>query len=203
MAYLLEKIFEFFITLIAQGGYLAVGILSLLGSACIPIPNELVLLFSGFLVSSGKFNMVTAIGWGTGGNFVGCLIAYYLGKYGGRPWLEKYGKYLLISPEKLEAADSFFNKYGEIAIFLSRFTPIIRGFASLPAGISRMSFPKFTFYSLLGSLLWSIGFIYFGSWLGPHWKKAFQWLRKVDYLIVVGILLLIVVYFIQTRRRQK
>ena len=170
MISLVGSISDFVINLIGSLGYWGVFIGMTLESACIPIPSEIIMPFSGFVVWQGHTNM-TLIGItivGALGNLLGSLIAYYVGLKGGRPLLEKYGKYLLVTHSKLELADKWFFKYGSEAVLISRFLPIIRTFISLPAGIAHMDLKKFMAYTFIGSLPWSFALGYIGTQLGPN-----------------------------------
>jgi len=122
------------------------------------------------------------------------VVAYAVGIWGGRAFIEKYGKYILISRHDLALADTFFNKYGSAAIFFSRLLPVVRTFISLPAGIARMNFPKFVVYSFLGSVPWSFGLAYLGKKLGDHWNTLGVYFHKFDAVIVIVILVFVVWY---------
>ena len=152
-------------------------------SACIPIPSEIIMPFSGYLVATGKFSLWLVIIFGAIGNLLGSIVAYAIGAYGGRPFIEKYGKYILIRRDELDRAQKFFEKYGNLSIFLSRLLPIIRTFISLPAGIARMKFWKFCFYTLIGSLFWSGLLAYIGVFLGSNWQSMEIYFRRFDWFI--------------------
>ena len=160
-------------------------------SACVPLPSEIIMPFAGFLVSQGKFSLLGVALAGTLGCVVGSAIAYAIGVWGGRNFVEKYGKYILISRHDLKNADNFFNKHGFYAIFLSRLMPVIRTFISLPAGIAKMNFIKFVIYTFLGSLPWCFGLAYLGKKLGDHWDTLGVYFHKFDIAIVLIILVLI------------
>lgn len=162
-----------------------------LESALIPVPSEIIMPFSGFLVWSEKLAWWPVIMWGTVGNLAGSLIAYYIGRYGGRAFILKYGKYILISSEDIERAEKWFNKYGSFSIFFSRLLPVVRTFISLPAGIARMPVFKFSLYTFLGSLPWSILLTYSGLIAGENWKSLEAYFRKFDWLIIAIIILAI------------
>lgn len=159
-----------------------------LESALIPIPSEIIMPFSGYLVFLGKFSLWQVIFWGAFGNLIGSIAAYFLGFYGGRPLIEKYGKYILISREEIEWADRWFKKYGSFSIFFSRLLPVVRTFISLPAGISRMPFWKFSLYTFLGSLPWALFLTYVGVVSGENWKNLENYFRKFDWLIIIIII---------------
>jgi len=159
-----------------------------LESALIPIPSEIIMPFAGFLVWEGTFSFMTVVLWGALGNLAGSIIAYFLGFYGGRPLLEKYGKYILISHKEIELADNWFKKYGNFSIFISRMLPVVRTFISLPAGIARMPFWKFSLYTFLGSLPWAFFLTYLGIISGENWKNLEIYFRKFDWLIIIIII---------------
>ncbi len=164
----------------------------LLESACIPIPSEVIMPFSGYLVFTGRFMMWQIVFWGALGNLVGSALAYWVGFYGGRPLVEKYGKYILVSNRDLETADKWFSKYGQRAVFFSRLLPAVRTFISLPAGIARMDFKKFSFYTLIGSLPWSLALAYVGLALGENWASIRVYFEKFDYIIAALVILVII-----------
>ena len=187
---LVEFVSNFMINLIGSLGYWGVFIGMTLESACIPIPSEIIMTFSGFVVWQGNTNM-TLIGItvvGAFGNLVGSLIAYFVGLKGGRPLLEKYGKYLLITHNKLELADRWFSKYGGEAVLISRVLPIIRTFISLPAGIAHMDLRKFAVYTFIGSLPWTFALGYIGIMLGPNWGIIQSYFHLLDILVGIGLL---------------
>lgn len=173
------------VNIISSLGYPGITILMALESVCFPIPSEIIMPFSGFLASEGRFSFWPVVFWGTMGNLLGSIAAYYFGLKGGRPLIEKYGKYLLISKHELEWADNWFKKYGSLSIFFSRLLPIIRTFISLPAGISRMSFKKFCLYTFLGSLPWSFLLVYIGAIMGKSWENIEVYFRRFDWLIII------------------
>ncbi len=182
MEALLAILASFVIKVISESGYFGITVLMALESACIPIPSEVIMPFSGYLVFEGRFIFWQVVLWGGIGNLIGSWIAYFIGYYGGRPLIEKYGCYLFISPHDLSRADKWFERYGQKAAFLSRLLPVVRTFISLPAGISRMEFKRFSLYTLVGSLMWSFFLTYAGMILGRNWQKLeyyfhdFQWL---------------------------
>ncbi|MFH1838108.1 MAG: DedA family protein [Candidatus Kuenenbacteria bacterium] len=188
---IISAITNFIINGISLFGYVGIGIMMAIESACIPLPSEIIMPFAGFLVSQGRFSLWGCAFAGAFGCVVGSILAYIVGYYSGRAVIEKYGKYILISKHDMEIADKFFNKYGSIAIFLSRLMPVIRTFISLPAGIAKMNFIKFIVYTFLGSLPWCFGLAYVGKKLGDHWDILGVYFHKFDILIVLIILVMI------------
>ena len=177
------------ISVISATGYFGVFFLMALESACIPIPSEVIMPFSGFLVWEGRFVLWQVVVWGAVGNLIGSVVAYAVGFYGGRRVIEKYGKYILISRHDLALADNWFQKYGQATVFFSRLLPIVRTFISLPAGIARMNFKKFCVYTLLGSLLWSFFLAYAGLIAGENWDLLKVYFHKFD-IIIGGLIIL-------------
>lgn len=192
MAGIVETVSNFAIYLIENLGYWGVFIGMTLESACIPIPSEVIMTLSGFVVYEGKMSLLGITVVGALGNLFGSLIAYYVGLKGGRPLLEKYGKYVLISHERLEMADNWFERYGNEAVLISRVLPIIRTFISLPAGIAEMDLKKFITYTFLGSLPWCFALGYLGIILGPNWNTIESYFRYLDIIVVLGIIAAVV-----------
>src|SRR5439155_24804143 len=170
-------------------GYLGVYLAMTIESAMIPLPSELILPFAGFLVSDhAAIEPLTHTGWNfwivvvvaTLGNTTGSLIGYAIGAYGGRPFLERWGRYLLIRPHELAAAERFFEKYGAATAFLTRLLPVVRTFISFPAGVARMPLLRFVAYSTAGAFIWSTALIFAGTQLGAHWVDIREALQPFD-----------------------
>jgi len=186
---IIENLSNLAIYLIQTLGYWGVFIAMTLESACIPLPSEITMPFAGFVVWQGNTNM-TLIGItlvGTVANVFGSLIAYSVGSIGGRPILEKYGKYILVTHSKLELADQWFEKYGYEAVLISRFLPLVRTFISLPAGIAHMDIKKFIVYTFIGSLPWVFALAYIGVLLGPQWDLIKTYFHILDIIVAIGI----------------
>jgi len=190
------------INIISTTGYLGIFGLMALESACIPIPSEVIMPFSGFLVWEGRFELAPVILWGALGNLAGSVLAYWVGAWGGRRLVEKYGKYMLVSSHDLALADSWFAKYGQITVLASRLLPIVRTFISLPAGIARMPFKKFCVYTLAGSLPWSFVLAYAGLIAGENWDFLKIYFHKFD-LAIAGIILVMAVWWIWRHFNQR
>ncbi len=197
----MEQFTEVFLEFINSWGYFAVSFLMALENACIPIPSELILGFGGYLIFIGKMSFSGALFWGMVGGLVGSLFAYYVGKYGGRPFVDQYGKYFLMKKSHVDSAQHWFDTYGISAVFFSRMLPVIRTFISLPAGFAGVNLYKFVFYTILGSLPWTALILYIGMALGENW----QVLRTIGHevSIVFIILMVIVVGILYFRRKQK
>ena len=150
-------------------GYGGVVLLMAIESACIPLPSEIIMPFSGYLVYLGRFSLHGAALAGAVGCIAGSIPAYYLGQYGGRPLIERYGKYLLISHRELDFADRLFQRHGQWVVFAARLLPVIRTFIAFPAGVSRMPMGKFIAYTMVGSYPWCLGLAWIGQKLGEAW----------------------------------
>jgi membrane protein DedA with SNARE-associated domain len=203
LAFIDEIVIPFLETLYGAVGYLGVMLAMAIESAMIPLPSELILPFAGFLVSDpSQIEPITGQPWnfwivvivGTIGNTLGSLVAYAIGAYGGRPFLERYGKYLLIRPHEIEIADHFFAKWGSQTVFFSRLLPIVRTFISFPAGVARMDLRKFIVYSTAGAFLWSVLLVWAGVQLGDNWVEIRAMLQPFDLAIAVGVVALFVAF---------
>jgi membrane protein DedA with SNARE-associated domain len=183
---------SFIIATISTLGYSGIVLLMAIESACIPLPSEIIMPFSGYLVSRGEMNLWAVGVAGAVGCVLGSWVAYYAGMYGGRPFIEKYGRYILLSRHDLDMADRWFAKYGELIVFSARLLPAIRTFIAFPAGVSRMNMTRFTIYTFAGSLPWCLGLAYVGQKLGEQWDKndtLKTWFHRFDFLIgIVGLL---------------
>lgn len=184
---------------IGSAGVVAVFLLMTLESACIPIPSEATMLFAGFSVSEGELTLFGIVAAGVLGNLVGSWIAYAVGYYGRLDLLEK-NKLIHISPKHLAWADTWFERYGSATVFFSRMLPIIRTFISLPAGVAKMPFWRFTLFTLAGSVPWVLALALIGESVGENWE---DWRHKLGYLdyVVLAAIVVGVVYLIVKRRR--
>ena len=184
-------------------GYGGVMVAMAIESAMIPLPSELILPFAGFLVSDptaieplthGAWDFWLVVIAATIGNTIGSVIGYFIGAWGGRPFLERWGKYLLIRPHEIELADHFFQKYGSATAFFSRLLPIVRTFISFPAGVARMNLLKFIVYSTAGAFIWSAALVWAGMQLGARWTDIRHALQPFDFLIAIIVVLLVVLF---------
>ncbi|MFF2448168.1 DedA family protein [Neobacillus sp. NPDC058068] len=166
MSHFIQSIFD----LLSSLGYLGIT----LGLMVEVIPSEIVLAYGGYLVSIGKISFLGAVVAGTIGGIIAQWFLYWLGRYGGRPILDKYGRYLLIKPHHIDHAQHWFSKYGSGVIFTARFIPVVRHAISIPAGIARMSFTKFSLYTIVAIIPWTILFLYLGMTLGTNWDQINQ-----------------------------
>ncbi|MFA5879637.1 MAG: DedA family protein [Candidatus Margulisiibacteriota bacterium] len=200
---LTEFLAEHITSLIAHFGYISVFFLMILESMVFPIPSEAVMPFAGFLVAEKKFTFMLVAFFSTFGSLVGSLISYYIGLYGGKPFLAKYGKFFFLDHEELEATDKFFNKYGEITIFISRFIPIIRHLISLPAGLSKMNLVKFSFYTVIGAGLWNTFLAVCGFYLRQNWNSIMRYSHVLDIGVIMIFLVLIGLFIYKHLKRKK
>ena len=191
-----QIVIPFLTNLYGAVGYLGVLVAMAIESAMIPLPSELILPFAGFLVSDptaverltgGQWNYWLVVIAATIGNTTGSLIAYGIGAWGGRPFLERYGRYLLIRPHEIELAEQFFEKYGAATAFFSRLLPIVRTFISFPAGVARMNLAKFVIYSTAGAFIWSAILVELGVLFGERWTDIRHALQPFDLLIAVVV----------------
>ncbi|HEV8546060.1 MAG TPA: DedA family protein [Candidatus Limnocylindrales bacterium] len=203
LAFIDEIVIPFLNSLYGSAGYLGVMLAMAIESAMIPLPSELILPYAGFLVSdTSQIEPLTRGPWGywivvvvaTIGNTLGSLVAYAIGAWGGRPFLERYGKYLLIRPHEIELAERFFDRYGAATAFFSRLLPIVRTFISFPAGVARMPLPKFIAYSTAGAFLWSMLLVFAGVQLGARWTDIRHALQPFDLLIAVVVVAAVVLF---------
>ncbi|MGE5325540.1 MAG: DedA family protein [Deltaproteobacteria bacterium] len=195
---IIEILGRFIIAVISRSGYTGIVLLMAIESACIPLPSEVIMPFSGYLVSTGRFNIWAVAVAGALGCNVGSLVAYYVGAWGGRPLVERYGRYVLLTRHDLQMADRFFERWGEWAVFIARLLPVVRTFIALPAGISKMNVWRFHLYTFLGSLPWCLALAYAGLRLGPRYVELREYFHRFD--LVIGILLAIfAVWFIHNR----
>jgi membrane protein DedA with SNARE-associated domain len=178
----------FIIATISRLGYGGVVLLMAVESACIPLPSEIIMPFSGYLVFTGVFNLWAVALAGAAGCVLGSLAAYWLG---GRPLIEKYGRYVLISHHDLNLADRWFARHGDITIFIGRLLPIVRTFIAFPAGVARMSLWRFNLYTFVGSFIWCLILAWIGKQLGEHWDTLGVYFHRFD--AAIGIVLLVAV----------
>jgi len=194
LAFIDQIVIPFLASLYGAVGYLGVLVAMAIESAMIPLPSELILPFAGFLVSDpAKIEPLTNGPWSfwivvvvaTLGNTLGSLVAYAIGAWGGRPFLERYGKYLLIRPHEIEIAERFFARWGAQTAFFSRLLPIVRTFISFPAGVARMPIRTFVLYSTAGAFIWSTVLVWAGIQLGARWTEIRRALQPFDFVIAV------------------
>ena len=185
---LLTVLGEFVVELISSLGYFGVFLAMAIESACIPLPSEIILPFTGYMVYIGHFDFWTATLAATLGNLFGGLVAYYVGVRGGRPFIQRYGHYFFIKEKELQWTERLFSRHGEITVLVGRLLPVIRTFISLPAGIAKMSAVKMAIYTVLGALPWCMFLIIVGEKLGANWNSLKPLFHRLD--LVIGVLIL-------------
>ncbi|MEY3410481.1 MAG: hypothetical protein RL593_57 [Pseudomonadota bacterium] len=197
---MLEKIIAILATwimgVISTMGYGGVVLLMAIESACIPLPSEIIMPFAGFLVFKGEMLLWMVAVAGALGCVVGSIPAYYLGMYGGRPLVEKYGKWVLISHKDLKWADHAFEKHGDIIIFIGRLLPAVRTFIAFPAGVARMHMGKFILYTFVGSLIWCYLLAFAGFKMGEHWESLKVYFHEFHY-VIAGAGLIFVIWYLK------
>src|ERR1051325_9270098 len=189
VARIIEVLSAFIVLTISTLGYTGIVLLMAIESACIPLPSEIIMPFSGYLVHRGELNLQLVALAGAVGCVIGSLIAYHVGAWGGRPLIEKYGKYILISPHDLAIADRWFERHGDITIFIGRLLPVVRTFIAFPAGVARMPLLKFVIYTFVGSLIWCWALAWIGQSLGEHWDTLGTYFHRFDAAIGALIVL--------------
>lgn len=173
--------------LIEWGGYVSVLILMTMESMVFPVPSEAVMPFAGFLVAEGKMTMLGAVIFSTIGSIIGSTLSYVAGYYGGKPFVKKFGKYVFLNQHHLDTSEKFFNKYGELTIFVCRFIPIVRHLISIPAGFARMNIVKFLIFTIVGAGIWNAFLTYIGSILRQNWEEVMKYSKILDIIVIAGI----------------
>jgi membrane protein DedA with SNARE-associated domain len=203
LAFIDQIVIPFLNSLYGAVGYLGVVVAMAIESAMVPLPSELILPYAGFLISDpSNVEPLTRGPWGfwivvlaaTLGNTIGSLVGYGIGAWGGRPFLERWGRFLLIRPHEIEVAERFFARYGPATAFFSRLLPLVRTFISFPAGVARMPLGRFIAYSTAGAFLWSTLLVYAGVRLGEHWADIRRALQPFDLAIAVAFVALVVLF---------
>ena len=199
---ILAVLFVFIKSVIGATGYAGIAILMGIESACIPLPSELIMPFAGYLVFEGSMNLFWVATAGAIGCNLGSLVAYEVGHYGGRPLVERYGRWILMGRRELDWADRFFARWGHAAVFVARLLPVIRTFIALPAGIARMPRAKFHIYTFLGSWPWCFGLAWAGLKFGENWRSLGKYFHQMD--AVIGVLLVAgIAWFLWTHWRNR
>jgi membrane protein DedA with SNARE-associated domain len=199
---ILTALFVFIKTLIAATGYGGIVILMAIESACIPLPSELIMPFAGYLVYTGSMKLLWVATAGAIGCNLGSLVAYEIGYYGGRPLVERYGRWVLMGRRELDWADGFFKRWGYLAVFVARMLPVVRTFIALPAGIARMPRLRFHVYTFLGSWPWCFLLAWFGMKMGENWRELGKYLHKFDVVIVV-VLAVGIIWFVRSHWKNR
>jgi membrane protein DedA with SNARE-associated domain len=201
-----ELLVEHITAFIDQTGYTGICILMVFESMIAPVPSEAVMPFAGFLIADGRFTFAGIVFWSTVGSIIGSLLSYVMGAYGGRPVVERFGKYLLLDRHHLDLTEKYFAQYGEITIFVCRFVPVIRHLISVPAGMGRMPLLKFCVYTIVGAGLWNAFLTWMGVKLQQNWSSIMHYTHAIDKVIVVALVVVmiwIVRMLWQQRQRNK
>ena len=199
---MIEKIIailaQFIIAVISSSGYAGIALLMGIESACIPLPSEIIMPFSGYLVFMGRFNLFWVATAGAIGCNLGSAVAYWIGAHGGRPMVERFGRFVLLDKKDLERTTRFFDKYGSITVFLARLLPVVRTFIAFPAGIAKMPQVRFHVYTFLGSWPWCFALAYVGMKLGQGWETdpRFKAVFHEFHTVIVVLLLIGIVWFL-------
>ena len=197
-----DKLADWATTVVGDLGLPGIFVLMTLESACIPIPSEPTMLFAGFNVDKGTYSFLAVVSVAVAANVVGSWIAYAVGRFGRYELVHEHGKWLHITPERLAQADRWFEKYGGWAVFFSRMLPIVRTFISLPAGVAKMPFGRFTLYTVLGCIPWMAGLTFIGLQVGENWEKWKDKLHYLDYVVLAAILIGAAWLFVRWRRNR-
>jgi membrane protein DedA with SNARE-associated domain len=197
-----DRLVDFAVNVVGDLGLAGVFVLMLLESACIPLPSEATMLFAGFNVDNGHYSLFAAVAVGVLGNLVGSWIAYAVGYFGRVDVLERHGAKLHIKPSQLQTADRWFERYGAITVFVCRLLPVVRTFISLPAGVARMPFWRFTLFTAAGSVIWMLALTFIGFQAGSNWTKWKDRFHYVDYVFAALILAAIAFLVVRWWRRR-
>lgn len=184
----------FVTTVIARAGYSGIVFLMAVESACVPLPSEIIMPFSGYLVFAGTLNIWVVALAGAVGSVLGSWVAYWVGANGGRAFIHRYGRFVLISPRDLALAERWFERYGDGTVFVGRLLPVVRTFIALPAGVARMPLWRFHLYTFVGSFLWCLGLAWIGRKMGEHWDTLGAYFHRFDAIIVALVLIGVAAY---------
>ena len=199
----MEHFSVMFMDFIASWGYVAVGVLMAAENACIPIPSELILGFSGYLIFAGKMHFAGALIGGMIGGIAGSLFAYIVGRMGGRSFVDRYGKYFFIKKSHVDLAQNWFDRYGIKAVFFSRMLPVVRTFISLPAGFAHVNMKRFLFFTILGSLPWTALILFAGMMLGESWQIMLKIGHEASLIfIVIAVLVIAYAYYCYKKKKK-
>lgn len=186
---IISTLTNFIVQTISTLGYPGVALLMAIESACIPLPSEIIMPFAGYLVYTKEMTLFGAALAGAVGNLLGSILTYWVGYWGGRPLVQKYGKWLFISNRDVQMADRFFARFGSLSVFLGRLLPVVRTFISVPAGIFKENFWKFCLYTFVGSFIWSLFLAYLGLKLGENWNNLRDRLHGFDVAVIAMLIL--------------
>jgi len=194
-----DFLFNLFAKIIEFGGYWGIILLMTMESMIFPVPSEAVMPFAGFLLYQNKMSFILIFIFSLVGSLLGSVMSYFIGFYGGRPLLIKYGKYLFLNEHHLSKTEKFFNRFGAKAIFFSRFIPIVRHLISILAGIGKMNFGRFLIYTAFGAGLWNGFLVYLGFVLGKNWTQ----INKISHIFDVLLLIILSIAIFKFLSKQK
>ena len=202
LASITDPLVEFATNVVADLGLPGIFVLMLVESACIPVPSEATMLFAGFNVGRGEYSLLAVTLVGSFANLVGSWIAYAVGYFGRVDVLEKHGRKLHIKPSHLQMADRWFEKRGDATVFFTRMLPIVRTFISLPAGVARMPFWRFSVLTFLGCVPWVFLLAFIGQQVGERWEQWKDSLHYFDYAVAAAIVVGVIYLFVRNRRNR-
>ncbi len=188
--------------LIGKAGYLSVFILMTMESMVFPVPSEAVMPFAGFLIEQKTFTFWQVIVVSTLGSIAGSLISYYVGYFGGMPFVRRFGKYALLDVRELEATEKFFHRRGELTIFICRFIPVVRHLISIPAGTGKMNIVRFSIFTVIGAGLWNAFLAYIGFVLKSNWDEVMKYSHIIDIVVVLFLLAIVGLYVYRHVKRR-
>ena len=198
-----EIIAEWAVQVISAGGYFWVFFLMILESMIFPIPSEAVMPLAGYLIAEGGFTFLGVIFFSTLGSIVGSLISYYIGMYGGRKFVHKFGKYFLLDEEHLNWTESFFKRHGQKTIFISRLLPVVRHLISLPAGMGKMPLKRFIIYTILGAGIWNTFLAWLGYYFSDKWQMIHEYSKPLDYVAIVFLVVCVIWWIAKHIKRKR
>lgn len=193
------------IAVISAMGYAGIALLMAIESACVPLPSEVIMPFSGYLVSTGRFDLFAVATAGAIGCNLGSIVAYEVGKRGGRPFVERFGRYVLLNLHDLDRAERYFARWGALTVLVCRLLPMVRSFIAFPAGVARMPLARFHLYTFVGSWPWCFGLAWVGMKLGVAWRtdpRLAALLHRAD-AVVVAVLVAALLWFVWTHLRRR
>lgn len=198
-----EFLAEYITAFINQTGYITVFIGMTMESMVFPVPSEAIMPFAGFLVAENKFSFAGVIGFSTLGSIIGSMASYFMGRYGGKPFVNRFGKYLLLDQSELDATERFFNRFGTWTIFISRFIPVIRHLISIPAGVANMGIPRFLVLTIIGAGLWNSFLTMCGYYLRQNWQLVMKYSKIVDIVVIIILVILVALFIYRHLKKRK
>ncbi len=200
---ILAPITAFVLSVISSWGYAGIVFCMAIESACIPLPSEIIMPFSGYLVTTGRFTLWGVALAGAVGNVIGSWIGYWLGAVGGRPLAERLSRWRIVRIDEYDRANGWLHRHGYQVAFWTRLLPIVRTFVSFPAGAARVPLGRFTLYTFLGSLLWSFVLAYVGVIFGEHWERIRGVWRGLDFVVLAALLVLFLLWLRSHRKSSR